>query len=253
MLKNKFKIQISKFKVGKSNASFLLLVALCLVFAGCRYDMQDQPRYRAHKQSDFFKDGKAMRELPEGTVPRGFLREDKAFYAGKTEAGQNTSPAPTTTPATDAAGNTLVTDFSGLVSEFPIPVTKELIDRGEQRYKVFCIVCHGPVGNGDGMIVRRGFSKPPTYNDDRLRNAPVGHFYSVITNGQGKMNSYASQVPPADRWAIVAYIRALQVSQNPSGAGNAQMNQTNGANTNVPTPTMNNANPTTTQTNGGAR
>lgn len=243
MLKNKFKIQSSKFKVGKPNVSFVL-IALCLLFAGCRYDMQDQPRYKAHKQSDFFKDGKAMRELPEGTVPRGFLRDDKAFYTGKTETGQNASaPAPdaAATPATDAAGNTVVTDFSGLVSDFPVPVTKDLIDRGEQRYKVFCIVCHGPVGNGDGMIVRRGFSKPPTFNDDRLRNAPVGHFYSVITNGQGKMNSYASQIPPADRWAIVSYIRALQVSQNPSGAGSAP-------------PTMNNANPAaTTQTNGGAR
>jgi mono/diheme cytochrome c family protein len=218
--------------------------------------MQDQPRYKAHKQSDFFKDGKAMRELPEGTIPRGFLREDKAFYQGKTEAGQNAAtPNPAATPATDSSGNTLVTDFTGLVDEFPLPVTKELIDRGEQRYKVFCIVCHGPVGNGDGMIVRRGFSKPPTYNDDRSRNAPVGHFYNVITNGQGKMNSYASQVPPADRWAIVAYIRTLQVSQNPNG-GSMQLTSPNGANTNVPRPTMNNANPTTTtnaNTTGGAR
>ena len=213
--------------------------------------MQDQPRYKAHKKSDFFKDGKAMRELPEGTVPRGFLREDKAFYAGKTAAGQNaTTPNPAATPATDASGNTLVTDFSGLVSDFPVPLTEELLDRGEQRYKVFCIVCHGPVGSGDGMIVRRGFSKPPTYHDDRLRGAPVGHFYNVITVGQGKMNSYASQIPPADRWAIVAYIRTLQISQNPNG--NMQMNSANRANTNTAMPTTSNTN-TTTNTNGGAR
>ena len=97
-------------------------------------------------------------------------------------------------------------------------MTKELIDRGQERYNIYCIVCHGAIGNGDGMIVRRGFSKPPTYNDDRLRNAPVGHFFDVITNGWGKMNSYAYAVQPADRWAIVAYIRALQVSQNPDDA-----------------------------------
>ncbi len=265
MLKSKSKVQSPKFKVRKlisnlglenRDARLFLLFAFCLLAVGCRYDMQDQPRYKAHKQSDFFKDGKAMRELPEGTVPRGFLREDKAFYTGKTEAGQNgTTPKPAASPATDASGNTLVTDFSGLVEEFPVPVTKELVDRGEQRYKVFCIVCHGPVGNGDGMIVRRGFSKPPTYNDDRLRGAPVGHFYDVITVGQGKMSSYASQIPPADRWAIVAYIRALQISQNPNGA-NTQMTSTNGANTNAPTPTMNNANPATTNNannSGGAR
>ena len=215
-------------ELSRSAIYCLLITAFCLLSVGCRYDMQDQPRYKAHKQSDFFTDGKAMRELPEGTVPRGFLREDKAFYTGKTEAGQtNSAPNPSATPTTDAAGNTLVTDFSGLISEFPLPITEELVDRGEQRYKVFCIVCHGPVGNGDGMIVKRGFSKPPTYNDDRLRNAPVGHFYNVITNGQGKMSSYASQVPPADRWAIVAYIRTLQISQNPNG--NVQMTSTNRA------------------------
>src|SRR6476620_3039068 len=93
--------------------------------------------------------------------------------------------------------------------------SKELVDRGQDRFNIYCIVCHGPVGNGDGMVVRRGFPKPPTYHDDRLRNAPVGHFFDVITNGWGKMNSYAYQVTPADRWAIVAYIRALQATQNP--------------------------------------
>ena len=240
MLMNRFKANSSKFKVGKLTAFYLLIAVCCLLAVGCRQDMHDQPRYKAHKKSDFFKDGKSMRELPAETVPRGFLREDKAFYTGKSESGQNpTSNAPAAIPTTDASGNTLVTDFSGLVGEFPVPVTKELIDRGEQRYKVFCIVCHGPVGNGDGMIVRRGFSKPPTYNDDRLRNAPVGHFYNVITVGQGKMNGYASQIPVADRWAIVSYIRTLQISQNPNG--NMQMNSTNPAAT---SPTMNNATPT---------
>ena len=235
MLRSNSKIQSSESRVGKRAIYCLLLTVFCLSAIGCRYDMQDQPRYKAYKESDFFKDKRASRDLPEGTVPRGYLREDKAFYTGKTDTnGQTPAPNPAATPAVDASGNTLVTDFTGKISEFPVPVTKELIDRGEQRYKVFCMVCHGPVGNGDGMVVRRGFSKPPTYNDDRLRNAPVGHFYDVITNGQGKMSGYASQIPPADRWAIVSYIRALQISQNPNG--NMVMTSSRTTNPNSATP-----------------
>jgi mono/diheme cytochrome c family protein len=199
----------------KHKLLWLVIITIVLVGVGCRYDMQDQPRYKPYKQEDgtFFSDKRASRNLPDGTVARGMLRENKALYTGKKEV---TSTAPVQT-VTDPSGNTLVASFPDAIEEFPVPVTKELVDRGEQRYKVFCIVCHGPVGNGDGMIVRRGFSKPPTYNDDRLRNAPVGHFFDVMTNGWGKMNSYASQIPVADRWAIVAYIRTLQISQNPSG------------------------------------
>ena len=215
-----------------------------LISVGCRYDMQDQPRYKSFKKSEFFSDNKAMRDLPEGTVARGFLRENKAFYTGKKETSGTVAPVETTI---DATGNTLVASFPDAIEEFPLPVTKELLDRGEQRYKVFCIVCHGPVGNGDGMIVRRGFPQPPTYHNDRLRNAPVGHFYDVITNGWGKMSSYSSQIPPADRWAIVAYIRALQISQNPNGM--SAMPMTNTANTTTATPS---ASPNT-NTQGGAR
>jgi mono/diheme cytochrome c family protein len=102
-----------------------------------------------------------------------------------------------------------------MIDEFPMPVTKELVDRGQDRFNIYCIVCHGPTGNGDGMVVRRGFTKPPTYHDDRLRNAPVGHFFDVMTNGFGKMNSYADKLSAVDRWAVAAYIRTLQVSQNP--------------------------------------
>ena len=247
-------VKSQKSKV-KSKTWFFTFAFLLFTFylSACRYDMQDQPRYKAYKKSDFFSDNRASRDLPEGTVPRGFLREDKAFYTGKTDVAPNAAPT-VTAPVLDASGNTLVTDFSGLVSEFPVPVTKELVDRGEQRYKVFCIVCHGPVGSGDGMIVRRGFSKPPTYHDDRLRNAPVGHFYNVITNGQGKMSSYAAQVPPADRWAIVSYIRTLQISQNPNG--NLTMTSANQANTNnsntmvTPNANTNNSN---ANTQGGTR
>jgi len=190
----------------------MLLSAYCLLSAGCRYDMQDQPRYKAYKESTFFPDNRASRDLPDGTVARGKLKENKAFYTGKVD---NPNPNAQVQTTTDASGNTLVSSFPNDIDEFPIPVTKELVDRGQERFNIYCIVCHGPTGNGDGMIVRRGFPKPPTYHDDRLRNAPVGHFFDVITNGWGKMNSYAYQVPPADRWAIVAYIRALQTSQNP--------------------------------------
>lgn len=198
--------------LNRSKALFIALLAVSAVASGCRYDMQDQPRYKYYKQSDFFADNRASRDLPAGTVPRGQLRENKAFYTGKIDNPNPNAPVQTTT---DASGNTLVSSFPNDIDEFPVPVTKELIDRGQDRFNIYCIVCHGPTGNGDGMVVRRGFPKPPTYHDDRLRNAPVGHFFDVMTNGWGRMNSYAAQVSPADRWAIVAYIRALQLAQNP--------------------------------------
>ena len=225
---------------------FCLLVAVFgLSAVGCRYDMQDQPRYKAYKKSDFFKDGRASRDLPEGTVPRGQLKSDKAFYTGKI-ANPNPNAAVTTT--TDATGNTLVSSFPNDIEEFPVPVTKELVDRGQDRYNIYCIVCHGPTGKGDGMVVRRGFPQPPTYHDDRLRNAPVGHFFDVMTNGWGKMNSYAPQIQPADRWAIVAYIRTLQVGHNPDLI--KTMNNPNGSNTNSAPHT---ANAPAGETHGGAR
>lgn len=192
----------------------LLFVAVCLLAAGCgvRFDMQDQPRYKVYKKSQFFSDGLSSRDLPAGTVARGLLKADKALYTGKID---NPDPNAQVATTTNAAGNTIVTSFPNAIDEFPVAVTKELIDRGQDRYNIYCIVCHGPVGAGDGMIVRRGFGAPPTYHDDRLRNAPVGHFFDVITNGWGKMNGYAASISAADRWAIVAYIRALQLSQNP--------------------------------------
>jgi mono/diheme cytochrome c family protein len=194
-----------------SKSKLLILVVCLLTFASaCRYDMQDQPKYKAYKE---MKDGIGTREPVDGTIARGYLREDKGLYTGKKE-GVSTAPAQS---AVDANGNTVVTTFPDAIEEFPIAVTKETLDRGEQRFKVFCGVCHGALGSGDGMIVRRGFSKPPSYHDDRLRNAPVGHFFDVASNGWGKMNGYSAQISVNDRWAIVAYIRALQLSQNPNG------------------------------------
>lgn len=210
----KLQVPSSKFKAGRASFYCLLLTAYCILATACgvRFDMQDQPRYKAYKKSEFFSDKRASRDMPEGTVARGQLHDNKAFYTGKVDNPNVNAPVATTT---DATGNTLVASFPNDIDEFPVPVTKELIDRGQERFNIYCIVCHGPVGNGDGMIVRRGFPKPPTYHDDRLRNAPVGHFFDVISNGWGKMNGYAYQVQPADRWAIIAYIRTLQVSQNP--------------------------------------
>lgn len=233
--------------MSKNKSMFLLLVAVAIFAGGCgvRFDMQDQPRYKYYKKSDWFADGRASRDQVEGTVARGKLNDNKAFYTGKVD---NPNPNAVAQTTTDASGNTLVSSFPNDVDEFPIPVTKELVDRGQERYNIYCIVCHGPVGNGDGMIVRRGFPKPPTYHDDRLRNAPVGHFFDVITNGWGKMNSYAYQVQPADRWAIVAYIRALQVSQNPDENLRMSSNTATNANTAAKPAT---ASPAANTANGG--
>lgn len=210
-----------------------LLIASSVFAAGCgvRFDMQDQPRYKVYKKEDgtFFSDHRSSREQPEGTVARGLLKENKALYTGKID---NPNPNAQVETTTNAAGNTIVTSFPNAIDEFPVPVTKELVDRGQDRYNIYCIVCHGPVGNGDGMIVRRGFGAPPTYHDDRLRNAPVGHFFDVMTNGWGKMNGYAAQISANDRWAIVAYIRALQLSQNPEEV--SKLNSNPAANTAAP-------------------
>jgi len=153
--------------------------------------MGSQPRYDTLSQSTFYADQRSARPLPPDTVPHGLLQEDIEFYTGKV-AGSN--------PSQD-------------VTVFPFVITKEDILRGEQRYNIYCTPCHDPVGNGNGVIVQRGFTPPPSYHIDRLRQAPVGHFFDVMTNGWGAMPSYAGQVSPRDRWLIVAYIRALQLSQ----------------------------------------
>jgi len=240
MSRTKLQVSSSKFQVGKRSFVCLLLAAFCLLSLACRYDMQDQPRYKAYKESDFFADKKAMREPVEGTVARGQLREDKAFWTGKKENADSNAQVQTTT---DASGNTLVLSFPNDIEKIPFAVSEEIVNRGQERYNIYCIACHGAVGNGDGMVVRRGFPQPPTYHDDRLRNAPDGHFFDVMTSGWGKMNSYASQVPAADRWAIVAYIRALQAGQNPdrnttmnSNTNSSNTNSSNRTNTNASTP-----------------
>lgn len=150
--------------------------------------MHDQPRYEPLERSTFFNDGRSARPFGEGTVARGQLKTDEHFYTGKVNGE--------------------------LVNALPFPATKEVLDRGHERYNIYCSPCHDRVGNGQGMIVQRGFRQPPSLHIDRLRQAPLGHFFDVMTNGFGTMYSYADRIAPRDRWAIVAYIRALQMSQN---------------------------------------
>ena len=166
----------------------LLAVSLAAAWtvAGCRQDMHDQPKYKAQARSDFFADQRAGRPLVPGTVARGFLRADALAYTGRVD-GQ-------------------------LTTVFPAPVTMAVMERGRERFDIFCAPCHGRTGWGDGLVVRRGYRRPPSFHDDRLRAMAVGHFFNVITNGFGAMPDYAQQIPPDDRWAIVAYIRALQRS-----------------------------------------
>jgi mono/diheme cytochrome c family protein len=200
----------------------LLLTANCLLLtSACRRDMQDQPKAIPYRQNNFFRDGLASRNLVPGTVPRGYLRADREFYLGKKTNSGNTAANQAAAPqATTATTTNPVSLYPDDVENFPTTITKKDIDRGQDRYQIFCSVCHGATGNGDGMIARRGFNKPlpATFNQDRLRQAPVGHFFDVMSNGWGAMPSYASQIPVEDRWRIIAYIRALQLSQMPAQA-----------------------------------
>lgn len=175
--------------LSRSSAHRACWLGVCLALAGgCRQDMYDQPRYEPLEASSFFDNGQSARPLVAGTVARGELRTDDHLYKGKVNGK--------------------------LVETFPFPVDRALIERGRERFNIFCSPCHGRLGDGRGMIVQRGFSAPPSFHIDRLRKEPVGHFFDVITNGHGAMYSYASRVPPRDRWAITAYIRALQLSQH---------------------------------------
>ena len=241
MLKSRNKVGSGQWAVGSKDRPLrvvlvLLLTAHCtLLTASCRRDMQDQPKMKPYRTSTFFADGLSWRPPVEGTVPRGFLKTDTEFFTGKKtgKTGVNAAAAATQTPAGPqpagivhrVASPPLPTPAAGVAPQgpaaypddveiFPIPVTREVVRRGKERYEIFCSACHGLTGNGDGMIVRRGFRRAASFNDERLRQAPVGHFFDAITNGWGAMPSYAPQIPPQDRWAIVAYIRALQLSQN---------------------------------------
>ena len=191
----------------KSGAALLLALALF----GCRQDMHDQPRYRPLEASPFFPDRRSARPLPAGTVARGHLKTDRLYYTGRRPPVSGVVPAAAQQVSSPGAPPAFSPD---LAEQFPSEVTMATLVRGREAYNNFCTPCHAWTGYGTGMIVQRGFSPPPSFHTERLRAAPVGHFFDVITNGYGAMYSYASRIAVPDRWAIIAYIRALQLSQN---------------------------------------
>jgi mono/diheme cytochrome c family protein len=167
-------------------------MAVCGLLAGCRQDMQDQPKFVPQRGTDFYADGRSARPQVQNTVARGQLHEDAYFYTGLQNGKEGDG--------------------------MPFPVTMEVLERGQERYNIYCTPCHSRVGNGAGMIVERGYRPAGIFHTPRLMAAPLGHFFNVMTNGYGAMPDYSAQVAPADRWAIVAYIKALQLSQHATPA-----------------------------------
>ena len=163
-------------------------MAATLVLAGCRQDMQDQPKFFPQRGTTLYPDGRSVRPQVANTVARSQLNQDSYYATGLVDGKE--------------------------ADGMPFPATAQVLERGQERYNIYCTPCHSRVGNGEGMIVQRGYNKAGNFHTERLRTAPLGHFFHVMTNGYGAMPDYASQVTPADRWAIVAYIRALQLSQN---------------------------------------
>ena len=181
--------QLEKRSSRRARARMVVCAGLiALALSGCRLDMHVQPKYLPYEPTNFFGDGRSERQPVAGTVARGQLHLDELLFTGR----ENDQEA----------------------NEFPFPVTRADLDRGRERYNVYCTPCHDYTGSGNGMIVQRGFPHPPSFHSDRLRQAPVGHFFGVMTNGFGAMYSYADRVDVADRWRIAAYIRVLQLSRN---------------------------------------
>jgi mono/diheme cytochrome c family protein len=179
--------QIRRAAMVGALASLSMLTA-----CGIRLDMHDQPKFKPLRKNDFYADARASRPLVEGTVARGQLGNDELFYTGKINNQE--------------------------ADQFPYPVTQQMIERGRERFNIYCSPCHSRVGDGNGMIVQRGFKKPPDYTEDKLMKAPVGHFVNVMTNGFGSMSEYKSQLSISDRWAVAAYIRALQIARKGTAA-----------------------------------
>ncbi len=193
-----------------------ILIAAMLLTAGCQQEMAKQPAYRPLEASDFFGDGRSERPLVAGTIARGHLQTDVAFFTGRRQRTPADQDAAAVSPAEGAAAVRSVNpdDMSLYVDTFPLPVTPDLVERGRERYTIFCAVCHDARGEGNGIVVQRGFTKPPSYHIDRLQAAPPGYLFAVVSQGYGSMPDYAAQIPSRDRWAIVAFVRALQLSQH---------------------------------------
>ena len=175
-----------KFTFARA-AVLLLAVAGLMLLAGCREDMHNQPKFIPLRENDFYADGRSARPVLEGTIARGQLEDDPLLYTGKINDKE--------------------------IDQFPFAITAQDLARGRESFNIYCSPCHSLLGDGNGMIVQRGFKRPPSYFEARLLKAPVGHFFNVMTNGWGAMPDYSAQVPVADRWRIAAYIRALQLSR----------------------------------------
>jgi hypothetical protein len=186
-LKSKFQPGIASDTKARA-ARMICLSALALWLTGCRLDMHEQPKYLPYEPTTFFDDGRSERPVVPGTVARGQLRLDELLYTGK--------------------------ENGVFANKFPFPITRADLERGRQRYSIYCTPCHDYTGSGQGIVVQRGFPPPPSFHIDRLRQAPVGHFFDVMTSGYGSMYSYASRIEPEDRWRIAAYIRVLQLSEH---------------------------------------
>ena len=167
-----------------------LLFSLTLLLSACGLNMYDQPKTKVNRGSPFFADGAANRPLIEGTVSRERGNIDPSFYSGQ--------------------------DANGMATDLPFPVTLEVLERGQERFNIYCSPCHNYSGNGLGVIVQKGMPQPRSFHDPNVRTLPVGYFYNAMTNGFGRMFAYGSRIPPEDRWAIAAYIKTLQLSQNAS-------------------------------------
>jgi mono/diheme cytochrome c family protein len=213
---------------------FLMMIVVAGFITGCQQEMAEQPAYRPLEDSSFFADGRSARPLPAGVVPRGPLQVADPLYSGLSDRpggpaaavallGLGSATPVTVAGAIDAASQSAtVEEYS---SALPFPLTEEVLLRGQERFDIFCAVCHGFEGKGNGKIVQRGYTRAPNYVTDlsggfehrgiriRLRDVPIGYFFEVISKGYGAMPDYESQVPPQDRWAIAAYVRALQISQ----------------------------------------
>jgi mono/diheme cytochrome c family protein len=183
-MKSKTSTGRARLRHGFGAAAAALMTILAA--AGCRQDMHDQPKYRPLRESRFFADASSARPLVEGTIARGTLQTDAAFFTGKNGAL--------------------------FVNELPFPVTEAVLNRGQERFNIYCTPCHGQTGAGNGLVVQRGYPAPPSFHIDRLRTIEAGYFYDVMTNGFGRMPDYRAQITPRDRWNIVAYIRALQLA-----------------------------------------
>lgn len=201
------------------SCAWVLIGAICLAAVGCQQQMAIQPAPRPDQASSFFPNGQSMRPLVPGTVARGHLHAGLPVFSG-VQANESEVQAEAGAVGAAAGGRPMeaLALLAGreqqVLDAFPFPVTKAVLEHGRNRYMIYCVACHDTLGTGHGKIVERGYTPPPSYHIDSLRNAPVGHFFAVMTYGYGSMPDYRQQVPPRDRWAIAAYIRVLQASQH---------------------------------------